>query len=262
MYSINLNLLSFFQYSIIFLFGICLGSFLNVVIDRFATNRSVLKGRSYCEHCKRTLSAIDLVPIFSFLFLQGKCRSCNKKIPLRLFLVELLGGATLLYLFYQYFFLNIASFIVLSIIIFIFIAIFFIDLEFGIIPDKLSIPLTIFSVIYVLISGNNLYIHVFAAFGSLLFFMCLFFLTKGRGMGFGDVKISFALGMILGFPLVVYGLYLAFLTGAIVLIILVLWKKKSFKKSTVPFGPFLVGSTLFTMFFSDIFIHPLIRILF
>jgi len=243
-----------------FILGSVVGSFLNVIIDRFATNRSVTKGRSYCESCKKTLGPIELVPILSYLFLRGRCRHCKAQIPPRILLVELGCAIALLFLYMQ-FGLSVV-FIILALIVFTSIAIFFIDLEYGIIPDKLTIFLTLVAVIYVYVGDFDPLNHLQAALGALLFFAALYFFTKGRGMGFGDVKISFALGLILGFPMVIYGLYLAFLTGATVSIILVLWKKKSFRTGTVPFGPFLVGSTVFALLFGEKVILPIARMIF
>ena len=239
-----------------------MGSFLNVVIDRFATNRSIIKGRSYCESCKKTLEARDLIPLLSYILLRGKCRFCSKKIPIRIFLVELLTGVISVGLLFLHGGTNLPFILTLYLVVLLFIAIFFIDLEYGIIPDKLTILLTILSVLFVFISSKNMLNNLIAAFSSLLFFIGLFTVTKGRGMGLGDVKLSFSLGMLLGYPLIIYGLYLAFLTGAVVSIILVLWKKKSFRGGTVPFGPFLAASTLFTLLFGEKLILPIARILF
>ncbi len=247
---------------LVFITGTIIGSFLNVVIDRFATKRSIFRGRSYCEFCKKTLEVRDLVPIFSYLLLKGKCRFCKKKIPVRLLLVELVSGLLLLFTFVIFGTQNILLLIIAGLIVFTLTAIFFIDLEYGIIPDKLIIFLSFCVVMYLFQLNLNYVNHLLAAVGSFVFFVTLFLVTKGRGMGFGDVKLSFELGLLLGYPLIVYGLYLAFLTGAIISIILVLWRKKSFRQGTVPFGPFLAASTLFVLFFGERIILPLARILF
>lgn len=253
--------LNFFSTIIIFIAGVCLGSFLNVVIDRFATNRSIVKGRSYCEACNKTLEIRDLIPLLSYILLRGRCRFCNERISPRLFLVELMTGFISVGLLLLFSSSSLPVIIILYPITLLLISIFFIDLEYGIIPDKLTILLTILSVILVFFNGQNLLNHFISAVSSLIFFIGLYIVTKGRGMGMGDVKISFSLGMLLGYPLIIYGLYLAFLTGAIVSIILVLWKKKSFRGGTVPFGPFLTASTLFTLFFGNSIIYPLANLI-
>lgn len=257
--SLEFNALSII---VIFLLGISLGSFLNVVVDRFATGRSLVKGRSYCESCKRTIEIIDLIPVLSYVILRGRCRFCKKKIPLRIFLVEIFTGIITVYVFLFFGSISIISLISIYVLTLLFIAIFFIDLEYGIIPDKLTVLLTIVASVFVISSGADIFNHLFSALGSLLFFIGLFVVTKGKGMGLGDVKVSFALGLVLGFPLVIYGLYIAFLTGAFISIILVLWRKKTFRSGTVPFGPFLTASTLFTIFFGKTLILPLANLIF
>jgi len=236
---------------LLFIMGICIGSFTNVVIDRVATNRSLVVGRSYCESCKKKLSWLELLPLLSFLIQKGKCRKCKASIPFRLFVVELIGGLSLsgLYFFSLMNGLDLKIFLILIPIVFIFISIFFIDLEYGIIPDSLSILLVLLAIGYTLLSRQAIGVHLFAALASFLFFFILFFVTRGKGMGFGDVKLAFVLGLLLGFPLIVVALYVAFLTGAALSIILVMWKKKSFKKSTIPFGPFLVLGAIMALFY-------------
>ena len=236
---------------LLFIMGICIGSFTNVVIDRVATNRSLVVGRSYCESCKKKLSWFELLPLLSFLLQKGKCRKCKAIIPLRLFFVELIGGLSLsgLYFFSLMNGLDLKVFLILIPIVFIFISIFFIDLEYGIIPDSLSLILALLAIGYIFLSHQAIGNHLLAALGAFLFFFILFFITRGKGMGFGDVKLVFVLGLLLGFPLIVVALYVAFLTGAALSIILVMWKKKSFKKSTIPFGPFLVLGAIMALFY-------------
>jgi prepilin signal peptidase PulO-like enzyme (type II secretory pathway) len=242
----------------LFIFGIIFGSFLNVLIDRFSTGRSVVRGRSYCEHCKKTLSSVELIPLVSFLLQKGKCKHCKAKIPPRLFIVEFLIGVLfpLLYLYQQQTQLSPVSIIFLGIIIIFLIGIFFADITYGLIPDKMVIIILFSVVVYLLSINAPLLSHLMSAFGALLFFLTLFVVTKGKGMGFGDVKLSFVLGLLLGFPLIVLCLYLAFLTGAVVSIILVIWKKLRFFGGTIPFGPFLVIATIVSLFFGNQLLLP------
>lgn len=255
-----MNSFFLFQCVLLFLIGIALGSFLNVLIDRLSTGRSFVKGRSYCEHCKKTLRALDLIPLFSYLLLGGKCRFCKKRIPFRLFVVELLIGLTLpaLYLFSETMSLPLVSFISLFILVYTFVGIFFADIEYGIIPDLLVIASGIATLFYLYFTGQNILIHALIGIASLSFFLFLFIITKGRGMGFGDVKLAFILGFLLGFPNILVALYMAFLTGASVSIILVIWRKVSFSKGTIPFGPFLVLSALCAFFMGKDMILPLV----
>jgi leader peptidase (prepilin peptidase)/N-methyltransferase len=245
-------------YALVFCMGAVFGSFLNVLIDRLSTGRSFVKGRSYCEKCKKTLKTQDLIPLLSYIFLIGKCRYCKAKIPVRLFFVELLTGITFVAIFIQVLSVLISPFtaVFLIIIIISFIGIFFADIEYGLIPDKFTITALIFSFLYIWSINSNILEHVASGFGALAFFLILFLVTKGKGMGFGDVKISFVLGLLLGFPGILLSLYLAFLTGAVVSIILVICKIVPFRGATIPFGPFLVASALVTLFLGNQILVP------
>lgn len=235
---------------LLFIFGVCIGSFLNVVIDRSFRGESLL-GRSYCESCKRHLSGIDLIPLFSFLFLKGKCRACKVQLSLFYPLVELTTGVMFVVVYgitnYK---LQIASFseffsfVLLLFVISSLIAIFFADLKYGIIPDIVLYPLTGFTLFYQFLILKSFILNpLLAGVGAFLFFLTLYLITRGRGIGFGDVKYAFFMGLFLGFPAIVSGLYVAFLTGALVSLILVLLAKKKLRGGTVPFGPFLVIGT-------------------
>ncbi len=235
---------------LVFIIGSVLGSFLNVVIDRLSTGRGIVGGRSYCEHCKKVLAPIDLIPIFSYLFLRGKCRSCKHKIPFRLVIVEILSGLTFVSLFTLILSQTITIFTAtfLTIILWCFIGILFADIEYGIIPDMLVIISSVASIGYLYTNNINITNNLFSGLSTLLFFFFFFVITKGRGMGFGDVKLSFVLGFLLGAPSIVVALYIAFLTGALVSIILVIWRKMRFYGSTIPFGPFLILGAIAALF--------------
>lgn len=240
------------------LLGSIIGSFLNVVIDRWGTKRSIVSKRSHCEACSKKLQYIDLIPIVSFLMLRGRCRYCNNKFPFRILLVEIISALAIPVLYYLLG-TNIIVFILILIIFYILLAIFFIDMQFGIIPDRLTIGLFLAVIaLLVFIDNTKVLNHILSSLGTLSFFLLLFIGTKGKGMGFGDVKLSFVLGLFLGFPNIVIALYSAFLTGAVLSIILVLWGKKSFSKGTIPFGPFLVLSAIFAYFFGEKLILPIL----
>ena len=231
--------------------GGVLGSFLNVLIDRLSTGRSFVKGRSYCEHCKKTLRTVDLIPVLSYILLKGRCRHCKKGIPFRIFFVELFSA----FLFLSLYFYSSGNAISIAMVPFLFlilwsyIGIFFADFEYGIIPDLL-VGITVLATLpYLIIASQPLLNHLLAGLGSFVFFLLLHLATKGRGMGLGDVKLAFSMGFFLGFPLIVVSLYVAFLTGAAVAIILVIWRKLHFFGGTIPFGPFLIFS-IYIAFFS------------
>jgi len=244
---------------ILFIFGLCAGSFVNVVIDRIPKEESIIFGRSYCDKCKRRLGWQELIPIISFFILKRKCKSCKALISWQYPIVELVTGLMFVvtYIFLMangglqlnYYLVTIIYYLT---IVSSLIAIFVIDLKYGIIPDKILALMLIILLPYSIVFEKNLFLSfLFAALGSFAFFFLLFLITKGKGMGLGDVKLAFIMGVLLGFPKIVVALYVAFLTGAIVSIILVLCGKKKFGKSTIPFAPFMVFGTFAAMFLGN-----------
>jgi len=231
---------------IIFVFGLVTGSFLNVVIYRLPRGLGFVKGRSFCPKCKRKISWFDNVPLISFILLKGHCRFCRKPISLRYPLVELLTGG-IFYLSY----LSHLSFLSYPLFCGL-IVIFFIDLEHQIIPDEIVTPLSILFFLYFLITDRQLLITNYLITGivSFLFLYSIYLLTKGKGMGFGDVKLAFLIGLVLGWPKVVVAFYLAFLTGAFFGIILILLGKAKLKQK-IAFGPFLVFSTIVSFLWGE-----------
>ena len=262
--------------------GISIGSFLNVLIDRIPQGKSPFKGRSYCDKCKKTLKWYDLIPLISYLYLKGKCRYCRAHISLYYPLVELVTGAMFIVTFAYIYHLPLtidrfsifnSQFSIFFYYLFIlssFIVIFFTDLKYGIIPDKIVYPSVVIFTIYHLSilpsaslrAGNfpfglaqggqfSIFNYLLSGIGAFIFFLVLFLITKGKGMGFGDVKLAFLLGLFLGFPKILAALYLAFLTGALIGSILIIWRKKKLKGGTIPFGPFLIIGTVLSLFFGE-----------
>lgn len=226
----------------VFILGLCVGSFLNVLIYRLPSGLS-LGGRSFCPNCHKKISWYDNIPVLSFLILRRKCRSCRSPISVRYLIVELLTGALFLLVYYSFsssLWLMVYGLWLVSALI----VIFFVDLKHQIIPDQIIYPTILISLPFTI---NHLPFVVYSALAAGLFFLLLHLVTKGRGMGFGDVKLAFLMGLILGFPKIILALYLAFLTGAIVGVILILGRKKRFGQH-IPFGPFLAGSTLIVFF--------------
>lgn len=258
----------------VFILGLFIGSFLGVLADRLPREESVVAGRSHCEKCKKNLKWIDLIPLFSFLLLKGKCRYCHTRLSPFYPMVELTTG--IIFALTVLFVLNNSQFLIsnfqflinfqllINLIYYLFIAsclivVFFADLKYGIIPDKIVFPSIVISFLYLFIIHNSLFIiHFWSAFGACLFFLALFLGTKGKGMGFGDVKFAFLMGLILGFPNIIVSLYIAFLTGAIVGIILVIWKKKKSLKAAIPFGPFLALGTFLALFWGKIIFERIV----
>lgn len=280
-------------YIFIFIVGTFLGSFLKVVADRTSTGRKFFKGRSKCEDCDEELKPKDLIPVFSFLKTKGKCAYCNAKLPVLYPISEVLTGLTLAGAAYYINVFNVpnpfiwvifAYFVVMAGI---YIVILFADIKYQIIPNKVVIPGIIFVLLIMVISlvytgyssyqqlvadefGRYLlevgYWHsqmllllkrlgytVLSSIGLGLFFWLLIVVTKGKGMGGGDVKLAVLIGLFNGFPINIVAIVLAFVIGAIYSGIMMIFGKKGMKDA-IPFGPFLIlGSVLAFIFGQQLF---------
>ena len=226
--------------------GLVIGSFLNVVIYRLPRGLGYVRGRSFCPKCKHKINWFDNVPVISFLILKGRCRFCGRKISWRYPLIELLAGA-LFYLSYLSHLSFLSYLLICGLVV-----IFFVDLEHQIIPDEIVIPLSVLFLGYRLLTNIQYLISNFLITGivSFLFLYLIHLLTKGRGMGLGDVKLAFLMGLVLGFPKIVVAFYLAFLTGAFVGVILILLSRAKLKQK-IAFGPFLVFGTIFSLLWGE-----------
>jgi leader peptidase (prepilin peptidase)/N-methyltransferase len=221
-----------------FIIGSSIGSFLNVVIFRYGGEEGALSGRSRCLHCQHKLSWYELIPIFSFVWLKGKCAYCKKSISTQYLIVELISGLGFLGL----------SFLGLSLPIFIWSAILFaIALSIAIYDIKyLVLPDSFLAVFFVwLVLGNLLFwrdtivISVLAGFILASFFLILFLVSKGKWIGGGDIKLGALLGFWLGWPGIVVMFMITYISGALIGLTL-LFLKKVKKQSQLPFAPFML----------------------
>jgi prepilin signal peptidase PulO-like enzyme (type II secretory pathway) len=218
----------------LFIFGLIFGSFITALSYRYLKRISNIKGRSFCDNCKKQLGWRDNIPLLSYILLNGKCRNCKTKISLRYPIIELATGIGFVLIGLQI--IPLILFCMLEII-------FIIDLENQVIPD-------LFIFLGILVSIYNLQFTIFnnllAGFLAALFLLLIHITTRGRGMGLGDVKFAVLGGMIVGLPLFPVWLFVAFLTGAATGIILIIGKKAGLK-SKIAFGPFLVISIPITL---------------
>lgn len=211
-------------------------------------------GRSYCDFCKKRLYWYDNIPLLSYILLKGRCRFCQQKIDVQYPLVEFLTGIEFVWI---YFLIN-SNLMLLSrfegfyslllLLVWLclgacFLAIFVADIKYQIIPDSAIIFGMLVSLFKLWadyrFTGMIDFSVFLAGLGAGLFFLFLISITKGKGMGYGDVKLGILVGLILGFPKVVVALFLAFLTGAITGVILIITNKKKLK-SKIAFGPFII----------------------
>ncbi len=223
---------------IVALFGMVIGSFLNVIIDRMPKGESIVWKPSHCDHCKKPLRWFELFPVMSFIAFRGACLRCKKRLSWQYPLVECMTACGFLYIYSTWSSLEMG---IASLIIFcVYVVLFGIDYKHQILPDELLVVLL--GVILVLglgVGPSDWRIHGIAGVSAGGFFLLIWLLTKGRGLGFGDVKLSLVLGFLLGYPSTIIALYVAFLTGAIVGVILIV-SQKAGMKSRIAFGPFLI----------------------
>lgn len=237
-----------------FVFGLAIGSFINCLVYRLNRNLSPFQGRSVCPQCKHQLAWHDNIPLFSFVFLRGKCCYCQKPISLHYPLVELATALFTLFVIYHISIYDIRSLFYFLLIGYALIAIFVSDLLYQTIPDEIVYPAIILALIRIVATGlfgqTGSWLPLLAGLGAAGFFLFLVLVTRGKGMGLGDVKLVALMGLALGWPAIIISLFLAFLTGAVTGAILVLVGKKGFKDQ-VPFGPFLAGSTMLLLFWGE-----------
>jgi len=257
-------------YIFIFIFGLAVGSFLNCVIYRLKPKElssfSFVWGRSYCPHCKHPLSWQDLIPVFSFFILGGKCRYCHKKISIQYPLIELTTGILFLFIFWILDFeicnlfgiWNLAFWILISCFL---IIIFVYDFKHYIIPDKIIYPAILLTLVFRIWdlfrnwelgirNWETLFNYFGPALGGGVFFLAIVLISRGKWMGVGDVKLAFLIGLLLGWPNTLLALFFAFLIGAIIGLGLIILKKKTIK-SEMPFGPFLILGIYLALFFGE-----------
>lgn len=233
--------------------GLVIGSFLGMLTFRLPRGLP-LSGRSFCSRCKKKIRWFENIPVLSFFILREKCGKCGKGISWRYPLIELstAGLFVLAGIFWQnltpangiaYRFsesLGVPFFYLLLLLLTFFIALFIIDLEFKILPDSLILTLGLVTLIFILpLPSPLLFHHLLTGAISSTLFLLLFLITRGRGMGFGDVKLAFVIGSLLGYPEAPVWLFLAFLTGGALGMILIFAGKARFGQH-IPFGPFLL----------------------
>lgn len=244
------------------LLGLVVGSFLNVCIDRLPQNKSIAYPPSHCEACQHKLAAKDLIPVFSYLRLRGRCRYCQALVPRRLFWVELSTAVIFAFLYWRCVIikpeigepkLGIAAFGVLAFYACLFIVIFVIDLEHGLILNKVVYPGMVVALLLALYPwpwlSESMGMRVaYAALGGAIGFVVflLIALVSRGGMGWGDVKLAALIGLATGFPLVFVVIIMAAILGGVVAVALLLAKKRN-RRQTIPFGPFLAVAAMVTL---------------
>ena len=240
---------------IIFIFGMCIGSFLNVCIYRLPESKSIADPpRSICPSCKSHIRFYDNMPVLSYIWLKGRCRNCNAPISFRYPLVELMNGIVAVALLFK-FGLSVESF-VYFVFISSLIVITFIDLDHQIIPDIITLPgipmglIASFALPTITLKASALGLLIGG--GSLWFVAWAYNLIAHRdGMGGGDIKLLAMMGTIIGWKGVIFTIFASSVIGSCVGITMMLIKNKNMKFA-IPFGPFLsIGAIAYVFFGSQ-----------
>lgn len=246
---------NFIDYIIIAVFGLIIGSFLNVVILRFDDLKSIVKTRSHCPKCKKEIPWYDLFPFFSYIALKGKCRECKQSISIQYPLIEIGTALIFTLLFWKFGFILQFGFLLLISTILIVVLMY--DILHQLIADWLIWAAIGLWVIYLAINFffidhstlfilNSLYGGL--ALGGFLGLIVL--ISREKWMGAGDIKLGFLLGAISFWPQVLLSAFAAFTLGSIISLILIFANKKTMKDQ-VPFAPFLILGTYVTLFWGD-----------
>ena len=241
---------------IIFLFGLCIGSFLNVCIYRLPASKSIVNpSRSVCPSCNQPIRYYDNIPIFSYLWLKGRCRHCSTRIPVRYAVVEVMTGGVAVAVLLAFgltlegliYFAFISALIVIT----------YIDIDHKIIPDIITLPGIpiglIASFALPAVGFKDAIVGLLAGGGSLWLVAWIYYLlTRKDGMGGGDIKLLAMMGTIIGLKGVIFTIFMSSAVGTLVGITLMIVKGKDMKFA-VPFGPFLsIGAITYIFFGQDI----------
>ncbi len=242
--------MTFINAIIFFIIGTIFGSFINVLVLRYNTGLSFVSGRSKCFSCGKTLPWHEMIPIFSFIILRGKCSSCKSKISYQYPLAEFITGILFLLIFLIFGITIMLPFYILIVSTLVAISVY--DIKHKIIPDGMVIFFDAIAFIFLLAS------HQFALFspaapidfwaGLLLFAFFAFFwlVSRGKWMGFGDAKLALGVGWILGMSGGIFAVMLAFWIGAAASLIILGLQKLNISrlgltiKSEIPFAPFII----------------------
>ncbi len=240
----------------VFVFGAVIGSFLNALLWRLRTGESVAKGRSYCPCCHHTLAARDLVPIFSYLFLGGKCRYCRKGIHPSYVMVELAVGVLFTVFAVRAFAEPVLSDAALAGLLrdwyaaAVLTVVFVFDLRYMIIPRSVTLPATVILAAASFLLGTGLITIALGLAVGAGFFFLQHLVSKGRWIGGGDINLGGLMGVLLGWPHILVAFFMAYVTGAIVGVVLLAGKRVAWK-GQLPFGTFLSAATIVTMLWGE-----------
>ena len=253
------------------LLGLCFGSFTNALVWRFheqakpkakqpkKVDLSIMHGRSVCPSCQHQLSALDLIPVISWLGLRGKCRYCRRAISAQYPLVELTTALLFVgsYIWWPYGFSNVGvfQFVIWLIMLVGFMALLIYDLRWMLLPNRIVFPLIVLAILQVIVLtvANSDATILLGAIWGVIFLAGLFYglyaVSKGAWIGLGDVKLAIVLGLLVSGPLMaVLVLFLSSVIGIICSLPILAGGKKALTRK-VPYGPFLIIATIIVYLF-------------
>lgn len=231
---------------IIFLYGIVIGSFLNVLIYRLPKHENIATKRSHCMECGYQLKWYDLIPLFSYLFLRGRCRKCGTRISIQYPIIEAANGILYVLIFLRYgltietllYCLLFSALLALSVI----------DFRTFEIPVGFNIFILILGLVRVATDYKNWLLYLIGLVSVSLFLFAIFAISKGRGIGGGDVKLMAATGLLLGWKLNLLGFVMGCILGSVIHLIRM---KVSKEGRTLAMGPYLSLGVVLTVFFGE-----------
>lgn len=245
--------------------GLCVGSFLNVVIYRVPNKMNLAKPASHCTSCGYTLKWYDNIPVLSYIILGGKCRKCGEHISLRYTLVEIANALLWLLSVWLFWEQSIVYSCIAAAVSSVLICVFCIDLEHMLIYDRFTISIAVLGVVAIFFDDFTVwYDHLIGAAAGALLFVGLYYgailILKKEGVGWGDVKLVAAAGLLLGWQKLIFAMLVASISACVILLILRLIRKDEQGKE-YPFAPFIVAGTLIAMFFGSAIIYWYINLL-
>ena len=238
-----------------FIFGAIIGSFLSAAIWRLRVDKSLARGRSMCPHCRHILGVADLVPVFSYLALRGRCRYCAKRIHPAYFLIEVLTGFAFLLVVRQSA-PSIVDAASLAPVVFrwaaaaMLLLLFFYDLLYSLVPSNVALVAAAAALAGNLALGEPFPSLISGVVMAAGFFYAQFAFSKGRWIGAGDIYLGAFMGALLGAERTLLGLFLAYVSGAFVGLGLMAAGRATMK-TQVPFGTFLMGSAFVAMLYGQ-----------
>ena len=256
--------MEFFNLGLIFILGTIIGSFLNVVIYRLGTGFSIHKGRSRCFSCNKTLAWYELIPIVSFLLQKGRCKTCRTHLSLQYPLVEFFTGVLFVFSAYittfdisQISLETLITFCFYAVVSSLLVVLFVYDLKHKILPSSILYSFVIISFVYTFflyVGDERTAFDIFSGIILAAPIFILWLVSKGKWIGFADGTLFLGVGFLLGFVMGIHAFLFSFWIGALVALILTYLLPRRFSfGSEIPFGPFIILSTLFFLFIqSDI----------